>query len=200
MTPPSAQSRGRSLEVDGREPSHGRGALEGIRWVEPHRGGRRGSLELRGRNGGEGLGPCMEARANVVLKPVLPHIGPWPQSPRWREGVGPWNRPSWELAGDWGEGWPPARRGLTGRSHAWRRSGQMPVWLWVGSPRSGSREFPPRWPSPCRSHGYCGRRHCRRAGGARGPFWCSGLPGGWGFRRPQAPALLGPGKARRWRV
>lgn len=61
-------------------------------------------MELRGRNGGKGLGLCMGARTNVVLKPVLPRIGPWPQSPRWREGVGPWNRLSWELAGDWGRG------------------------------------------------------------------------------------------------
>lgn len=44
----------------------------GIRWVEPQRGGRRGSLELTGRIGGKGPGPCMGARANVVLKPVLP--------------------------------------------------------------------------------------------------------------------------------
>lgn len=173
----------------------------GIRWVEPQRGGRRGSLELTGRIGGERTWTLHGGEGQRGLEASTP-IDRALATESTLEGLSGALEETQLGAGRrlGGEGRPPARRGLTGRSHAWRRSGQMPVWLWVGSPRSGSGEFPPRWPSPCRSHGYCGRRHCRRAGGARGPFWCSGLPGGWGCRRPQAPALLGPGKARRWRV
>lgn len=163
--------------------------------------GKRCSWELGVWKQGRGPGPCMGKGQHVCEASAPPCSGPWPQSPRWRgQELGPGMGPcgSWPAAA--GErGGQLARRGLTGRSRAWP-SGQMQAWLWVGSPRSGSGGFPPRWPSPCRNHGYCGRRHCRRAGGARGPFWCSGLPGGWGCRRPQAPALLGPDKARRWRV
>lgn len=168
-----------------------------------------GGSPIKGKKGSQGLGdevrrkdldPAWGKGLRGHEASTHPHVGPWPGSPRWRgqeQGPGMGPSGSWPVAG--GGAWPQARRGLTGRSRAWL-SGQMPVWLQVGSPRSGSGGFPPRWPSPCRNHGYCGRRHCRRAGGARGPFWCSGLPGGWGCRRPQAPALLGPGKARRWRV
>lgn len=42
-------------------------------------------MELRGRDGGKDLDPASGQGANVVLKPVFPRIGPWPQSPRWRD-------------------------------------------------------------------------------------------------------------------